>query len=306
MTQSPPYAADNVKLAIFAVISMALSLSLGDALIKKISSDFPLWQMFVIRSAIAVPVLIAIIRIRGRSRSLIPTHIGWTALRSLLLALMWVAYYAALPHVPLPTAAAVYYTLPLFVTLFAAFFLGEKAGIQGWVAICIGFCGVLLIVRPQAGAINVYALLPLISAILFAFAILLTRTKCRGESPLVLSLSVNVSFIVVGFVATLFTPYLRPLVGDVSSYSFLLGEWISMGSSEWLAMSLLAVAIILGSTFAAIAYQNGPASTVATFDFTYLPFAACWGFLFFAEIPDTIAIIGIFMIAGAGILAVRR
>jgi drug/metabolite transporter (DMT)-like permease len=79
-----------------------------------------------------------------------------------------------------------------------------------------------------------------------------------------------------------------------------------MGPNEWLAMGLLATAVIIGSVGAAIAYQVGPSSIVATFDFSYLAFAAVWGFLFFAEVPDAITVVGIIMIAGAGILAVRR
>ena len=108
-----------------------------------------------------------------------------------MLTFMWVAYYTALPHVALSVAAAVYYTLPLFITLFAALFIGEMVGVQGWIAVFLGFCGVLLILKPQAEDFNAYALLPLISAILYAFAMIITRTKCKNESPLVLSVPIR-------------------------------------------------------------------------------------------------------------------
>ena len=79
-----------------------------------------------------------------------------------------------------------------------------------------------------------------------------------------------------------------------------------MGPRQWLAMGLLAAAAIVGSVGAAIAYQAGPSATVSTFDFFYLAFAALWGFLFFAEVPDEIGFTGIVLIAVAGIIAVRR
>jgi drug/metabolite transporter (DMT)-like permease len=79
-----------------------------------------------------------------------------------------------------------------------------------------------------------------------------------------------------------------------------------MAADEWLTMTVLATAIIIGSVGAAIAYQAGPSSVVSTFDFSYLAFAAVWGLVFFAEVPDAITITGIIMIAAAGILAVRR
>ena len=223
-----------------------------------------------------------------------------------MLTFMWVAYYTALPHVALSVAAAVYYTLPLFITLFAALFIGEKVGVQGWIAVLLGFCGVLLILKPQAEDFNPYALLPLISAILYAFAMIITRTKCKNESPLVLSFGLNVSFIGVGALAIFLIWLWGPSNAETGAYPFLLGRWISMGTQEWLAGGLLATAVIIGSVFAAIAYQSGPSSIVSTFDFAYLAFAALWGFLFFAEVPDAITVTGMVLIVAAGILAVRR
>jgi len=297
---------DNLLLAIAAILFSVFSLSLGDALIKNVSADFPLWQIFVIRSLIAIPVLIAIMRARYRSVSFMPIHTGWTALRSLMLTFMWVAYYTALPHIALSVAAAVFYTLPLFITMFAALFIGEQVGVRGWVAIFLGFCGVLLILRPQADDFNAYAMLPLISAILYALAMIMTRTKCRNESPLALSIGLNASFIIVGVCASVFLWAWGPSATDAETNPFLFSPWISLGAREYLAMVVLASAIIIGSVFAAFAYQSGPASTVSTFDFSYLAFAAFWGFLFFSEIPDLVTAGGILLIATSGILAVRR
>jgi len=226
---------DNIKLAVFAVVFTVFALSLGDALIKQISTGFPLWQIFVVRSVIAVPVLVAVIKTRYQSVALKPLNVGWTALRSLMLTFMWVAYYTALPHVALSVAAAVYYTLPLFITLFAALFVGEKVGIQGWIAVFLGFSGVLLVLRPQAEDFNAYALLPLISAILYAFAMILTRTKCKNENPLVLAFGLNVSMVIVGTIATSFIWLWGPSSAEIETYRFLLDHWISMGTQEWLA-----------------------------------------------------------------------
>ncbi len=301
-----PSDGDNLKLAVTAIVFTVFALSLGDALIKGISAELPLWQVFVVRSAIAVPALLLVAGARRRGLALRPLRPGWTALRSLMLTFMWVAYYAALPHVDLSVAAAVYYTLPLFITLLAALFLGEAVGPRGWLAVALGFGGVLLILRPQAEDFNAYALLPLASAVLYACAMILTRSKCRGESPLVLSLALNVSFIAVGGLASLTVWLWDPPATETAAQPFLLGGWIVMGPKDWLAAGLLATIIIVGSVFTAIAYQSGPSSVVSTFDFAYLAFAALWGFLFFAEVPDAITVAGIALIATAGMLAIRR
>ena len=235
-----------------------------------------------------------------------PRRLGWVALRSLMLTLMWVAYYAALPHLALGIAATTYYTLPIFITLFAALFIGDRIGPMGWGAVVLGFAGVLLILKPEAGGFNGYALLPLVSAILYALAMILTRTKCRQENPLVLSLSLNFSFVAIGLLATLPIAMIGGSSDETQGTSFLLGEWSSMGKTEWLTMALLAAAVIIGSVGAAIAYQVGPPATVATFDFAYVGFAGLWGALFFAEVLDGVTIIGMVLIIAAGVLAVRR
>jgi drug/metabolite transporter (DMT)-like permease len=306
MAQPTPGDGDRPRRAIAAILLAVFALSLGDALIKLISTGFPLWQIFVVRSAIALPVLVLALKRRYPFASLWPGKVVWTGVRSLLLTLMWVAYYAALPHVALSVAAAVYYTLPLFITLFAALFLGETVGPQGWVAVGLGFFGVLLVLKPQADDFNGYALLPLVSAISYAFAMILTRGRLRGENPLVLSVALNLSFIAVGGAATVFLWLWGPTAGEAAADPFLLGGWIAMGPREWLAGALLAAAILAGSVFAAIAYQSGPASLVATFDFAYLAFAALWGILVFADLPDALTVAGIVLVAAAGILAVRR
>jgi drug/metabolite transporter (DMT)-like permease len=184
LSLSQTSSADNVKLGVAVILVTDLALSLSDAAIKSLSTGFVLWQIFVLRSMIAIPFLIAVIRSRPGAKTLVPCRIGWVALRSLMLTFMWVAYYAALPHLELGIAAAVYYTLPIFITLFAALFIGDSIGPIGWGAVFLGFSGVLLILKPDASGFNVYALLPLASAILYALAMILTRTKCRGESPL--------------------------------------------------------------------------------------------------------------------------
>ena len=133
---------DNVRLAVAAILGSNLAFSLSDAAIKLISADFVLWQIFVIRSIIAIPLLIAIILLRFRSTSLAPRHFGWVALRSLMLTLSLVAYASALPHLALGIAAVTFYTLPIFITIFAALFIGDRIGLMGWGSVLLGFAGV--------------------------------------------------------------------------------------------------------------------------------------------------------------------
>jgi drug/metabolite transporter (DMT)-like permease len=170
----------------------------------------------------------------------------------------------------------------------------------------LGFSGIALILKPTPDGFNAYALLPLVAAVLYALAMILTRTKCREEHPLVLSLGVNIAFIAIGILATLLIAMIGRATEGAQVTSFLFGEWSTMGMAEWLTMTLLAAAAIIGSIGAAYAYQVGPPATVATFDFSYVGFATLWGVLLFAEIPDVLTVTGMALIVVAGVLAVRR
>ena len=293
-------------MAVFSILIACFALSLGDAIIKQSSVSFTLWQIFIMRSVIAIPFLVYFVRIRTCETPIRPERLFWTLLRSFILVMMWVFYYIALPHIPLSTAAAVYYVLPIFITLFAALFAGDRVGGKGWVAVFIGFIGVLLVLKPQSESFSAYALLPLASALCYAIAMIMTRLKCAQEKPMVLALWMNFTFVAVGAFAVLVINLWEPSIDIVGSNRFIFGDWTSMWLDEWKLMAILAVAMVIGSITAAIAYQTEFSSTIATFDFAYVLFAVVWGFLLFTEVPDPMSVVGIVLIIGGGTLSVRR
>lgn len=293
---------DNLPLAVTVITFGVLALSLGDALIKLTSGEFVLWQIFVLRSVLVLPILLVFLWAKARHAFALPPALGWTILRSLLLVVMWIGYYMALPKLDLAIAAATYYTLPIFITLFSAIFIGGRITALGWTAVLIGFAGVLLILRPKVGDFNVYAILPLFAAMLYALSMILTRTKCRDVNPIVLAIGLNLGFVVVGLFAALAILIFAPETRE----GFLLARWVEMTGPQWLSMGILSAAILAGSVGAAIAYQKGPPEIIGTFDFTYVGFALLWGFLFFAEVPDLPALAGIALIVLAGIISLRQ
>ena len=305
MTAETEHAPDRTRSAVITIIFTVFALALGDAIIKAVSAGFTLWQIFFLRSAIVVPVLLVVLKTRQRSTPILPKHLSWTVLRSLLLTSMWVTYYASLPHVNLSVAAAAYYTLPLFITIFAAVFLGDTIGKIGWLAIALGFIGVLMVLQPRAEDFNWYALLPVTSAILYALAMILTRSHCKSENVFVLSLWLNLVMLCTGAVLTLVLMLVQPGPQVIEGQAFLVGPWSEMGTKEWAAIGVLSLAILVGSIGAAYAYQNGAPATIATFDFAYVAFAVLWGVVMFQEIPGAVGTVGMFLIVFAGILAVR-
>ncbi|MGI9311844.1 MAG: DMT family transporter [bacterium] len=304
---TPSAHADDVRLAIWSILLTVFVLSFGDAMVKFISGDFPLWQIYLLRSLIALPALFALLAMLARRNAdwrPRPVALGWTLLRSVLMVVMWTFYYVALPHIHFSVAATVLYTIPLFITLLSALFTGDRVGARAWLAVAFGFVGVVVVVRPAAADFNAYALLPLISAILFALAMILTRTKCRGESTMILALGQNLMFALASAAVGIALLIAQPST-DVAT-QFLLGDWVSLGAAQWGVMITLGATVVIGNIFGALAYQRGPSPIVATFDYSYLAFSLLWGLLLFAEVPDLPSAIGMGMIAASGVAVVRQ
>ncbi len=293
---------DNVRLGVATIVGTVLALSLGDALIKALGGGgMGIWQLFAVRSLLAFPVLLVGSLLFFGADRLMPRSILWIAVRSTLLALMWIAYYLSLPLLPLAVAAAAYYTLPLFIVVFASVFAGEAVGRTQWAGVVLGFLGILLVLRPGGDAFQWAALLPMLAAVLYAAAMILTRTKCLNEHPASLALGLNATFILFGTAGVA----LRALLA-LDTDGFLTTSWVEMSFDEWRNIAILAALILVASVGTAVAYQSAPASTIGTFDFSYVGFALIWGAVFFDERPDTVAVIGIVLIVVAGVLAVRR
>lgn len=294
---------DNVPLGVATIIGTVFALSLGDALIKSLGGGggMGLWQLFAVRSLLAFPVLLLSALAFLNKRHLDPHSVRWIALRSVLLTAMWITYYLALPLLPLAVAAAAYYTLPLFIVAFAALFGGEIVGRSQWAAVVIGFFGIILVLRPGSEAFVWAALLPILSAMLYSLAMILTRTKCLNEHPVALALGLNATFIAVGFTGLMIGKVL-----PIEVTGFLTLDWTSMSFENWRMTAILAGLVLLASIGTAIAYQAAPASIVGMFDFAYIGFALIWGALFFSERPDTLALTGIGLIVLAGMLTVQR
>lgn len=203
-------------------------------------------------------------------------------------------------------AAAVYYTIPLFITLFAAIWIREPVGLQGWAGVGMGFVGVLLMLKPQAGDLNAYALLPLASAMLYALGMIVTRTKSRAENPFVLAMIFNLIAIGLGGIAACATLLGIGADGATTGPSLFLGDWIRIGWFQWSLIALLSLTMLIGSVGTALAYQLGPSSVISTWDFSYLAFAVLLGVVFFSEKLDAASMLGIGLIALSGLLVIRR
>ena len=298
---------DRITLGIALMVISVFMMSIQEALFKYFSSDLSLWQIFTLRGLFALLLLSLFILVKGVQRQIWIEAFGkWPILRSLYMTVMFISMYASIPFLSLSTAAAGMYTAPIFVALMSAYLIREPVGIIGWIAIVMGFTGVLVILQPGADAFSPWALCPVLGGFFYALANVTTRSKCQSVSLPALSLSLNLTLFTAGVIFSIVTMIILPSSEIAHAFPFLLGSWSAMGVSEWVLVILLAVLVVIIGMSVAGAYQYAPPTTVATFDYCYLIFMALWDFLIFETPPNLNTIIGIVLIITAGILIVRR
>ncbi|MSO93008.1 MAG: DMT family transporter [Rhodospirillales bacterium] len=259
---------------------------LSDALIKHLTESYPLiqvlWARFVFHAAfVALLVrhrLIAALKSRRPGMQLARAALQFTA------ALLFVV---GLSTLPLADVNALYFAGPLIVTALSVPLLGEHVGLRRWIAVGVGFAGVLAIVRPGAGVVDPVALLILAAAVAFALYQITTRIVGRVDSTMT-------SLAVIGLFGSCVTSAIVPFV------------WQSPDLGGWVLM--VTVGITAGmSHFAQIrALETAPAAVVVPFTYTSLVWATLFGFLGWGHFPDAWTIAGAVVIAGAGLYIFHR
>ncbi|WP_337659749.1 DMT family transporter [Anderseniella sp. Alg231-50] len=304
MQEMRPAKPDQTALAIGIILASVLTMAFADAVVKLVSADLTVWQVFVARSVFAIPCLIAILPAMGVGFRL--ASLKWALIRSALLVLTWLFFYASLPVLSLSVAAVAVYTNPIITALLSAVVIGERVSPRQWAGVLLGFLGVIAILKPGTDAFSWFTVLPLIAAACYSLAMVLTRSKCQDEQPLVLGLALHCSFLVTGVIAVGILALIGLDAGTTPTFPFLFNGWTAMGAREWGLMALIGVLSAAYFVGVAHAYQIAPPSVIGTFDYAYLVSAAVWGFIFFAETPDVYTICGMVLITAAGLLVAVR
>ena len=298
---------NNVALGVTLIVTAVFMMSIQEALFKLFSADLSLWQVFTLRGLLAVPLLIAVAAFQGSHHDIWSTALRkWPLLRAVFMTLQFIATYSAIPFLSLSTIAAGVYTAPVFVTLLSAYAIGEPVGGRGWIAIALGFTGVLFVLQPGTDAFTLWAVLPVFGGFLYALTNVTARSKCQDVPSAAMALSVNLALLLAGAMATGVILVWQPAETLVGLYPYLFSGWSAIDATAWLVVAVLAVLVVAIQMGLAGAYQSAPPSIVATFDYSYLIFVAVWDYLIFATAPNALAAFGILLIVAAGLLVIRR
>lgn len=254
---------------------------------KFLSGNLPPEQIIWVRYGFVVLVLLPALWRQRRNRPLATGrplhHIG----RGLCLAVSATVFVIALQHLPVETVTAISFASPLFVTALSIPLLGERVGPRRWAAVGVGFVGVLVIVRPGGATFQGAMLLPLVSALLWALALIVTRWMRGSERPLtILAYS--------------------SLVGWIVLAAYALANWQAPDWLDWTLLATYGVFQALAQYLVIRALMIGAASLVAPFSYSTIFWAVLVGVVFFQSLPDGPTAIGTLVLTGAGLYVWHR
>ena len=280
---------NNTRLGIWLMCATALIFAIQDGISRHLAGEYNVLMIVMIRYWFFAAFVITVATRQSGSI--------WAAaatrqpviqtLRGLLLATEICVMVLGFIKLGLVESHAIFACYPLLVAALSGPILGEAVGWRRWVAIGIGFIGVLVILRPGIGVFSPFAILPMASAIMFAVYGLLTRFAARKDSA-------ATSFFWTG------------VVGAVAMTIVGIWYWEPMTRPDWIWMGALCITGASGHFLLIKTYEVAEASAVQPFAYLQLVFATMIGIAVFGETQSTPVAIGAVIVVSAGVFALLR
>ncbi|SDI47228.1 Uncharacterized membrane protein [Mesorhizobium muleiense] len=278
----------NLRGALFMVVAMS-GFTLNDAITKVASESMNMAQVMLIRGAFA-SLFVGLLAWQRGALALPGSMLQpMVAIRVIGEAGATASFLIALAHLPIANVSAVLQALPLAVTMGAALVFKEGVGWRRWLAIAIGFAGVLIIVRPGFEGFSIYSLLALACVACCAVRDLATKRIPQAIPTLLVSTTTALAMTMLG--AALLLP---------------MGGWTPMTGESTAFLALAAVLVVIGYQFIIMAMRMGDISFIAPFRYTALLWSILLGLFVFGDVPDLPMILGASVIVGSGLYALYR
>lgn len=272
-----------------AMTGATSAFAINDAAMKYLVEDMAVSESVILRGIIAV-VAAFVILWQARQLSFLPAM--WTRpvlIRALFEAAVVVTYMQALRLMPLGLATAILQATPLMITAFAAFSGKEIVGFARWMAVLVGFVGVLFIVQPDSSGISWAMGLAILTAFFVAIRDLSNRLVPRHVPTFLIVLAASIANIVGA-----------GLYGLAAQESWRMPSLFEVGLIVGAALFVLAATFLM-----TLSFRGTEVSAVSPFRYVGVPVALIIGVIIWGEAPDLLATIGIILVIGAGIFAMR-
>jgi drug/metabolite transporter (DMT)-like permease len=293
-------------LAVLLICLGVFIFSLQDAIIKMMSAQYSVTEVVHIRSLVAIPLLVFFVHMEVGLGSISSPQFSLLLIRGCTLLISYTAYYLAFPALPLAEAVALSFTVPLFITALAGPLLNESITRRSWVAICTGFIGVVVILRPGTAIFEPAALFSLLSALLYALSAIMTRQLGATVCASVMALYQNVVFLVGAACFALIIHATGPHNALHPSIEFLIRPWSWPKSNDMLLLGTCGIIATIGTILLTNAYKIAEANFVSSFEYTGILWGPIWGLLIFGEVPLWTTVLGALLIVISGLIALRK
>ena len=279
----------NERLGILLMIITTIVFASQDGLSKYLATEYNVYMVVMIRYWFFAAFVISMSsrRTGGIKRVAKTKSPILQIFRSLILVAEMCITILAFTLLGLAETHAIFASYPLIIAMLSGPILGEYVGWRRWLAICVGFIGILIILNPGNGIFSPYALVPLAGAILFAIYGLLTRYVGQYDDS-------STSF------------YWTGVVGSIAMTVIGLNFWDPVSRSDWSVMLLLSASGVVGHYLLIKCYEVAEASAIQPFAYLQLIWASMIGIIIFGEKITTNVLIGACIIVGAGLFTLWR
>ncbi len=286
-------------LASMLMIGAMAIIGVVDNVVILLADTIGLWQFHLSRALLMLPLIIGL-SLLGLG-GLRPKRLGPVVLRSVLITLAMLFYFASLALMPIAQALAGLFTSPIFVLLL--FSLAMKQTIGPWriLAVLTGFAGILCVLQPNPTDFDARTLLPVAGGLFYAFSAIITRSHCSDESTVALLANMVITLGLAGALGlVVFTAF--PFATPDGPDGFAVRGWVwdMQPALPWILVQAV------GSTAAVFmlikAYQVGEPSYVAVFEYSVMIFGPLFAWVALGQMIGVMQIAGIGLIATAGAL----
>jgi drug/metabolite transporter (DMT)-like permease len=273
---------------ILYMVAASTGFILNDTFVKLASADIPIPQIIVLRSVIALPLVVLFCWRQGLLRNLLTVRDRFLWLRTFGEIGGTATFLTALARMEIANITAVAQLTPLAVTGAAALFLGEKVGIRRWTAIVIGFLAVLLVIRPGMEGFSGWSVLALVTVAFVVLRDLSSRAMHHSVHPLTVTVISLATLIPLGLAMSPFEP------------------WRVVPLRAWAYCAASAIALSIAYVLVVQAMRHGEISVVAPFRYIILLWALVIQIVVFAVWPDSLTVLGSAILVATGLYTVYR
>jgi drug/metabolite transporter (DMT)-like permease len=275
----------------YGILAMALAVVVfiaSDALVKFVGASLPSAQTIGVYSLFATLWLALALVVTGawrQTRSVADRHL---AVRTVLGCVGIYTYLVALFHIPIGMATAIKLSSPLMMTALAVVLLKETVSWRLWAAVIVGFAGVLLVIQPQPGNLDLWLWLVLLATAANALRDVMTRVVSASVPALIIAFAGSALSAVVG-----------------CAWAVVEG-WRPMTGSQFVILCVGSVLLAVGYQLIVLAMRLGEVSVVGSFRYTAILWAVAIGYVVWGEVPNALAVAGIAVIVASGLYILGR